>query len=94
MSKASLAPGGNVTEFMQFEYSVSGKWPKLLKQIAPALTRVAVLRDPAITSGIGQFAVIQAAASSLGIDVSPVGVRESAEIESASLSMRAHQMSD
>jgi len=62
---------------------VSGKWLELFKQIAPALTRVAVLRDPALTSGIGQFAVIQAAAPLLGIDVSPVSVREASEIENA-----------
>ena len=81
--KSLARPGGNVTGFMQFEYSVSGKWLELLKQIAPALTRAAVLRDPAITSGIGQFAVIQAAAPLLGIDVSPVNVREASEIENA-----------
>jgi putative ABC transport system substrate-binding protein len=57
---ASLArPGGNVTGFMQFEYSLSAKWLELLKQIAPSVTRAAVLRDPAVTAGIGQFAVIQ-----------------------------------
>ena len=81
--KSLARPGGNVTGFMQFEYSVSGKWLELLKQIAPALTRVAVLRDPAITSGIGQFAVIQAVAPTLGIDVSPINVREASEIENA-----------
>jgi len=65
----SLArPGGNVTGFMQFEYSLSAKWLELLKQIAPGVTRVAVLRDPDITSGIGQFAVIQSAAPSLGME--------------------------
>ena len=78
----SLArPGGNVTGFMQFEYSLSAKWLELLKQIAPGVTRAVVLRDPDITSGIGQFAVIQSAAPSLGIDVSPVNVRIAAEIE-------------
>jgi len=55
-------PGGNATGFIQFEYSLSGKWVELLKQIAPGLTRAAVLRDPTITSGIGQFAVIQSVA--------------------------------
>jgi putative ABC transport system substrate-binding protein len=80
----SLArPGGNVTGFMQFEYSLSAKWLELLKQIAPGVTRVAVLRDPDITSGIGQFAVIQSAAPSLGMDVRPVNVRIPKEIERA-----------
>jgi putative ABC transport system substrate-binding protein len=78
----SLArPGGNATGFIQFEYSLSGKWLELLKQIAPGVTRAAVLRDPAITAGIGQFAVIQAVAPSLGVEVSPVNVREAGEIE-------------
>jgi putative ABC transport system substrate-binding protein len=76
-------PGGNVTGFMQFEYSLSGKWLELLKQIAPGVTRAAVIRDPAITSGIGQFAVIQSVAPSVGIEVSPVNVRDAAEIERA-----------
>jgi putative tryptophan/tyrosine transport system substrate-binding protein len=78
----SLAqPGGNVTGFMQFEYSLSGKWVELLKEISPGIKRAAVLRDPTITSGIGQFAVIQAVAPSAGMEVIPVNVRESAEIE-------------
>lgn len=78
----SLArPGGNATGFMQFEYSLSGKWVELLKQIAPGVTRMAVLRDPSITSGIGQFAVIQSVAPSAGMEVVPVNVRDSAEIE-------------
>ena len=81
---ASLArPGGNVTGFMQFEYSLSAKWLELLKQIAPSVTRAAVLRDPVVTAGIGQFAVIQSAAPSVGIDVSPVNVRIAQEIEQA-----------
>ena len=68
----SLArPGGNATGFMQFEYSMSGKWLELLKQIAPGVTRAAVLRDPAIAAGIGQFAAIQAVAPSLGVEVEP-----------------------
>ena len=80
----SLArPGGNVTGFMQFEYSLSAKWLELLKQIAPGVTRAAVLRDPAITAGIGQFAVIQSVASSLGVEVSAVNVRDAGEIEHA-----------
>jgi putative ABC transport system substrate-binding protein len=81
---ASLArPGGNATGFMQFEYSLSAKWPELLKQIAPSVTRAAVLRDPTLTAGIGQFAVIQSAAPSVGMDVSPVNVRMAQEIEQA-----------
>ena len=74
-------PGGNATGFVQFEYSLSGKWVELLKQIAPSVTRAAVLRDAAITSGIGQFAVIQAVAPSAGIEVSPINVRDPGEIE-------------
>jgi putative ABC transport system substrate-binding protein len=76
-------PGGNATGFMQFEYSLSGKWLELLKQIAPNVVRVAVLRDPDITAGIGQFAVIQSVAPSLGVDVRPVNLRDAAEIERA-----------
>ena len=76
-------PGGNVTGFTQFEYSLSGKWVELLKQIAPSVTRAAVLRDPALTSGIGQFAVIQSVAPTVGVDVIPVSVRDAAEIERA-----------
>ena len=80
----SLArPGGNATGFMQFEYGLSGKWLELLKEIAPGVTRAAVLRDPAIASGIGQFAAIQAVAPSLGVEVSPVNVRDAGEIERA-----------
>jgi len=76
-------PGGNATGFMQFEYSLSGKWLELLKQIGPAVTRAAVLRDAALTSGIGQFAVIQSVAPSVGVEVSPVNVRDPGEIERA-----------
>ena len=80
----SLArPGGNATGFIQFEYSLSGKWLELLKEIAPGVTRAAVLRDPAITAGIGQFAIIQSVASSVGVEVSPVNVRDAGEIERA-----------
>jgi putative ABC transport system substrate-binding protein len=68
---------------MQFEYSLSGKWLELLKQIAPGVTRAAVFRDPANPSGIGQFAVIQAMAPPLGMEVIPVNVRDAAEIERA-----------
>ena len=76
-------PGGNATGFMQFEYGLSGKWLELLKQIAPGVTRAAVLRDPAITSGIGQFAVIQSVAPSVGVEVSAINVRDAGEIERA-----------
>jgi putative ABC transport system substrate-binding protein len=79
---ASLArPGGNVTGFMQFEYTLSGKWLELLKQIAPSVTRVAVIRDFVNPAGIGQFAVIQAVAPTLGVEVIPVDARDAAEIE-------------
>jgi len=74
-------PGGNVTGFVQFEYSLSAKWLELLKQVAPDLARVAVLRDPAITSGIGQFAVIQSVATSIGVEVVAINVRDASEIE-------------
>jgi putative ABC transport system substrate-binding protein len=80
----SLArPGGNVTGFLAFEYGLSGKWLELLKQIAPHVMRAAVFRDPAIASGIGQFGAIQAVAPSVGIEVSPVNVRDAGEIERA-----------
>jgi putative ABC transport system substrate-binding protein len=78
----SLArPGGNATGFLLFEYSLGGKWLELLKQIAPGVTRAAVLRDPATPSGIGQFGVIQAVAPSLGMEVSPLNMRDPGEIE-------------
>src|SRR3954447_22110199 len=81
---ASLAkPGGNATGFTIFEYGMSGKWLELLKEIAPGVTRAAVLRDPAIASGIGQFAAVQAVAPSLGVELSPVDVRDAGEIERA-----------
>jgi putative ABC transport system substrate-binding protein len=78
----SLArPGGNATGFALFEYSTSGKWLELLKQIAPRVTRAAVLRDQTSQTGLGQFAAIQSAASPLGIELRPVGVRDAGEIE-------------
>jgi putative ABC transport system substrate-binding protein len=81
---ASLTrPGGNATGFLLFEYGLSGKWLELLKEIAPRMTRAAVLRDPAIASGIGQFGAIQAVAPSLGVELSPVDVRDALEIERA-----------
>jgi putative ABC transport system substrate-binding protein len=80
----SLAPpGGNATGFTIFEYGMSGKWLELLKQVAPRVTRAAVLRDPTIASGIGQFGAVQAVAPSLGMELSPVDVRDAPEIERA-----------
>ena len=80
----SLArPGGNATGFLAFEYSLSGKWPELLKQIAPTVRRAAVLREPTTPSGIGQFGIIQAVASSMGLEVFPIHIRDAAAIESA-----------
>jgi len=80
----SLAqPGGNASGFMQFEYSLSGKWLELLKQIVPSVTRAAILWDPTIPAGIGQFAVIQSVAPSLGVDVRPISVSNTSETERA-----------
>ena len=80
----SLArPGGNVTGFMDLEYGMAGKWLELLKQIAPGVTRVAVLRDPATPTGPAQFGIIQAVAPSLGMELIPVNVRDAAEMERA-----------
>jgi ABC-type uncharacterized transport system substrate-binding protein len=81
---ASLArPGGNATGFTPFEYGLSGKWLELLKQIVPEVTRAAVLRDPGVGSGIGQFAIIQAVAPSFGVELHPIDVRDASEIERA-----------
>jgi putative ABC transport system substrate-binding protein len=80
----SLArPGGNVTGFMTLEYSMGAKWLELLKELAPRTTRVAVVRDPGVPSGIGQFGAIQTVAPSLGTAVNPVNVRDAGEIERA-----------
>jgi putative ABC transport system substrate-binding protein len=80
----SLArPGGNATGFMQFEYGLSGKWLELLKEIAPRVTRVAVLRDPDLSSGTGQFGAIQSVAPSLGVELSPINLRDAGQIERA-----------
>ncbi len=76
-------PGGNATGFMMFEYGLSGKWLELLKEIAPGVTRAAILRDKSIAAGIGQFAIIESVAPSVGVDVTPVDVRDAAEIERA-----------
>jgi ABC-type uncharacterized transport system substrate-binding protein len=86
----SLArPGGNVTGFMVHDYSISGKWLELLQQIAPGITRAAVLRDPTQGSGNSEFAVVQALALSLKVEVNPINVRDPAEIERA---LRAPRM--
>jgi putative ABC transport system substrate-binding protein len=80
----SLArPGGNATGFVQFEYGLSGKWLELLKELAPRVTRAAVLRDASIPSGTGQFGAIQSVAPSVGMEVSPVNIRDADEIERA-----------
>jgi putative ABC transport system substrate-binding protein len=81
---ASLArPGGNTTGFAGQEYSLSGKQVGLLKQIAPHVTRIAVLRDPSVPIGIGQFAAVQSAAPSFGVEVAPLDMRDTSEIERA-----------
>ena len=88
---ASLAqPGGNATGFTLFEYGMSGKWLELLKEISPRVKRAAVLRDPGIASGIGQFAAVQAVAPSLGVELSPIDVRDASEIERRH-GIRAHR---
>ena len=80
----SLAkPGGNATGFATFEYGFGGKWLELLKEISPHLTRAAVLRDVALAAGSGQYGAIQSVAPSLGVELSPVGVRDASEIERA-----------
>ena len=79
---ASLArPGANTTGFTLFEYGTSGKWLELLKQIVPAMTRAAVIRDPSITSGTAQFAAIQAVAPALGVELTPIDARDDGGIE-------------
>jgi ABC-type uncharacterized transport system substrate-binding protein len=74
-------PGGNATGFSVFEYSMSGKWLELIKEIVPGVKRVAVIRDPSISAGPAQFAAIQAVAPSFGVELSPLGVRDASEIE-------------
>src|SRR6478736_5065102 len=74
-------PGGNITGFSSFEYSMSGKWAELLKQIAPNVTRALVFRDPTSAAGIGQFAAVRSVAQSLGIELTPLNVRDTDEIE-------------
>jgi putative tryptophan/tyrosine transport system substrate-binding protein len=80
----SLArPGGNATGFVIFEYALAAKWLELLKEIAPSVTRAAILRDPTIAAGIGQYAVIQAAAPAFGVELRAVGVEDAGESERA-----------
>jgi putative ABC transport system substrate-binding protein len=79
--KSLSRPGGNATGFIQFEYSLSGKWLELLKEISPQVTRAAVIRDSGVQAGVGQFAVIQAIASALEIEVSSVDARQASDIE-------------
>ena len=76
-------PGGNATGFTALEYGLGGKWLELLKEIAPGVKRVAVIRDPTISVGIGMFGAIQSAGPSLGMEVSPINVRDASEIERA-----------
>jgi putative ABC transport system substrate-binding protein len=83
-------PGGNATGFTAFEYSLSGKWLELVKEIAPNLTRVAVLRDPSSATGIGQFAAIQAMASSTGVELSVIDPTDTSGIDRA-FAVFAHQ---
>jgi putative ABC transport system substrate-binding protein len=81
---ASLArPGGNITGFAFFDYSISGKWLELLKDVAPSVKRAAVIRDAGIAAGAGQYGVLQAVAPAFGIEVTPAGVRDPSEIEAA-----------
>jgi putative ABC transport system substrate-binding protein len=79
--KSLSRPGGNATGFMQFEYSLSGKWLELLKQIAPNVTRAAVLWDPSVPAGVGQYAVIQSVAPALGADVFPIKSTNTGDME-------------
>src|SRR5262249_33054795 len=83
-------PGGNATGFMMYEYNLCGKWPELLKEIAPGVTRAAVLRDPALVAGIGQFAVIQSVAPSVGVEVIPINLGDVAESEVAAFAQSAN----
>ncbi len=85
-------PGGNATGFMMYEYNLCGKWPELLKEIAPGVTRAAVLRDPSLVAGVGQFAVIQSVAPSVGVEVIPINLGDAAEIkrEVAAFAQSAH----
>jgi ABC-type uncharacterized transport system substrate-binding protein len=80
----SLArPGRNATGFTPYEFAIGAKWLELLKELAPRMTRAAVIRDPTIPTGIGQFGAIQSVAPSVGVEVSPVNVRDAGEMERA-----------
>jgi putative ABC transport system substrate-binding protein len=79
--KSLSRPGGNATGFMMFEFGLSAKWPELLKQIAPTMTRAAVLRDAQSTAAVGQFAVIQSVASSVGVEMIPIDLGDVSDIE-------------
>jgi putative ABC transport system substrate-binding protein len=74
-------PGGNVTGFLLFEYGIAGKWLELLKQIAPPVTRAAVIRDPSASGGVGQWAVIEAVAPSMAVELSLINIRDAGELE-------------
>ena len=76
-------PGGNVTGFTPFEFGIGAKWLEVLKEIAPQVKRVAVVRDPAISAGLGQFGAIQSVAPSLGVELTPVNIRDAAELQRA-----------
>jgi putative ABC transport system substrate-binding protein len=76
-------PGGNTTGFTQFEFSISGKWLELLKQVAPGITRAAVIRDPSQFNGVGELAAIQAVAPAFGVELTPIDARDTGEIERA-----------
>jgi putative ABC transport system substrate-binding protein len=89
----SLAqPGGNATGFAIFQYGLAGKWVDLLKEIAPNVTRAAVIRDPEAPSGIGQFAIIQSAAVAVGVEVTAINARDGQKIERATLASLVDQM--
>jgi putative ABC transport system substrate-binding protein len=85
-------PGGNATGFINFEYAIGAKWLEVLKEIAPSVTRAAIIRDAAITAGIGMWGAVQAVAPSLGIDVIPVNMHEVQEIERAIAALHKARM--
>jgi putative tryptophan/tyrosine transport system substrate-binding protein len=87
----SLArPGGNATGFTSFSYDIGGKWLELLKEIAPGVKRVGVLRDPNLTAGVGQWSAVQTAAPSFGLEASPINLRDAAELEQAMATFARH----
>jgi putative ABC transport system substrate-binding protein len=86
----SLAkPGGNITGFPNFEYGIGTKWLEMLKEIAPRVTRVGVIRDPAVTSNVGQFAAIQSVAPSFGVELTPLGGRDAKKLSGQSPNLHA-----